>query len=504
MNAEKLRELKNGKEYRRMGKLFYTTQSSYLYDAGTGKVVKLDPDSKKLMEALFNENVSDKQFQDELLSIHNIEDICTFLDKENLLCNPPITHFVDLSSRYLEENYQCNQLIIELTGMCTLRCKYCVYNDFYGANRNFNTSNIDFETAKKAIDYVYAHNDHKKLAITFYGGEPLLNFKVMKQCIDYSLETLKVERLIFSFTTNLTLMTKEIAEYLAQIPNMSIVLSVDGPEEIHNRSRVNQNNQGSFGVVFTGLKNIAEAVNKYKRTRLVFNAVLMPPYTRERFEKINDFFESLDFMPEETEVRATYPAPNSIPDTYYEEMNVRGESMLEETTWISWAKSKAENDDFSGIKRNLYTEVLTSGLTSIHNRPLYTKPKNSIFYNGCCVPGERRLYVCTDGSYRVCERVGTAPTIGHVDTGIDTQKVNKLYLENYESKSILDCSNCWAVNLCDICYAHCYDENGLNMDVKRQLCPEIKDRSSMWLEYYHELLETQPSKIEEISHIEIS
>lgn len=99
MNAEKLRELKNGKEYRRMGKLFYTTQSSYLYDAGTGKVVKLDPDSKKLMEALFNENVSDKQFQDELLSIHNIEDICTFLDKENLLCNPPITHFVDLSSR---------------------------------------------------------------------------------------------------------------------------------------------------------------------------------------------------------------------------------------------------------------------------------------------------------------------------------------------------------------------------------------------------------------------
>lgn len=91
-----------------------------------------------------------------------------------------------------------------------------------------------------------------------------------------------------------------------------------------------------------------------------------------------------------------------------------------------------------------------------------------------------------------------------MDTGIDTQKVNKLYLENYESKSILDCSNCWAVNLCDICYAHCYDENGLNMDVKRQLCPEIKDRSSMWLEYYHELLETQPSKIEEISHIEIS
>lgn len=504
MDVEKLCELKRNKEINRMGTLFYTTQSSYLYDTGTGKVAKLDSDGKRLLEALFNENMNEQQFREELISIQNIESICTFIEKEHLLCNPPITHFVDLSARYLEDGFRCNQLIIELTGKCTLRCKYCVYNDYNEGNRNFNTSNIDFETAKKAIDFIYAHNDHKKLAITFYGGEPLLNFKVMKQCIDYSLNNLEVEELAFSFTTNLTLMTKEIANYLAQIPNMSILLSVDGPEEIHDRSRVNQKGHGSFQDVYEGLKNIAASVNKYKKTKLAFNAVLMPPYTAERFEKINSFFEGLDFMPEGTEVRATYPSPNTIPDSYYEDMEARGETMQEETTWISWAKAKAEKDDFFDKHRNLYTEVLTSGLTSIHNRLLYTKPMNWVFYNGCCIPGERRLYVCTDGSYKICERVGISPAIGHVDTGIDTQAINKFYLKDYETKSLPDCSNCWAVNLCDICYAHCYDENGLNIGAKKQLCPVTRDRFSMWLQYYHELLETQPNKIEEISHIEIS
>src|SRR5699024_5846365 len=138
---------------------------------------------------------------------------CEFIQKENLLCNPENTAFVDLSSQYTDDTFQCEQLTIELTGNCNLRCKYCIYNDYYEGNRAFNTSNIDFETARKAIDYVYAHSAEDKLAITFYGGEPLINFKVMKQCIDYSLQNIKNKQLYFSFTTNLTLMTKEIAEY---------------------------------------------------------------------------------------------------------------------------------------------------------------------------------------------------------------------------------------------------------------------------------------------------
>lgn len=504
MNVEKACELKRTGEYRRLGHLFYTSRAAFLYDAGTGKVTKLDEDAQKFMECLFDEQTTEQDLRGIMNNLSCIESICEFIQKENLLCNPEVTNFVDLSSYYDSDAIQCEQLTIELTGNCNLRCKYCIYNDYYEGNRSFNTSNIDFETAKKAIDYVYSHSNKERMAITFYGGEPLLNFKVMKQCIDYCLTYVKHPNLHFSFTTNLTLMTEEIANYVAQIPNMSILLSLDGPEEIHNRARVNRDGKGSFSDAFNGLKLLATAINKYKMATIMFNAVLMPPYTTARFDMINKFFESLDFLPDGTEVQATYPVAGSIPDSYLSELEKCGETNIEETTWIDWAKKEANNNlDFSKMQ-NLYSSLLRTGLTRIHNRPLYEKPMGYSHYNGCCIPGRRRLYVCTDGSYKVCERVGNAPSIGHVDTGIDAETVKQYYLADYEKKSIPDCSRCWAVNLCDICYAQCYDEKGLNITRKKKLCAGIRERYLELLRDYYELIESQPELIKEVAKIEVT
>lgn len=504
MNLESICELKRTGEYKRLGHLFYTSRSTFLYDTGTGKVIKLDEESKKLMECLFDDQTTEVDIRWVMNNSSNLESMCEFIQKENLFCNPEVTKFVDLSPYYDGDAIQCEQLTIELTGNCNLRCKYCIYNDYYEGNRSFNTSNIDFETAKKAIDFVYRHSNKERMAITFYGGEPLLNFKVMKQCIDYCLAYIKHPNLYFSFTTNLTLMTEEIANYVAQIPNMSILLSLDGPEEIHNRARVKRDGSGSFSDAFNGLKLLASAISKYKKATIMFNAVLMPPYTTERFNLINKFFESLDFLPEGTEVQATYPVSGSIPDSFIRELRERGEININETTWIDWAKKEANNNLDFGKMQNLYTSVLRSGLTRIHNRPLYEKPIGRFHYNGCCIPGRRRLYVCTDGSYKVCERIGNAPSIGHVDTGIDSEVIRRYYLDSYEVNSIPDCSQCWAVNLCDICYAQCCDEKGIDMAKKKKLCANVKERYLEWLSDYYELIESQPELIEEVAKIEVT
>lgn len=501
---ERLVALKKSKEILRMGKIFYTAQSAYLYDTGTGKVVMLDEESRKLLEALFNEEVSTDEFCAIRNSIESIDRIEEFLESENLLCNPKVTDFLPIENCITEEALRCRQLIIELTGNCNLRCKYCIYNDYNEGSRNFNTSNIDFMTAKKAIDYVYAHRDPEHLSITFYGGEPLINFKVMKQCIDYCLANLTDVDLSFSFTTNLTLMTKEIAEYLAQIPHLSILLSMDGPEDIHNMARIDSNGSGSFQRAFKGLQLLSEAVNKYNNTTIFFNAVLMPPYTKKRFERINNFFESLDFLPDNTEVRATYPSPGTVPQSYYEELKECCLAAVDEDegiTWMSWAKEKY--DESSDKKRNIYTGLVANALAKVHNRLLYDKPMGICYYNGCCLPGQRRLYVCTDGTYKVCERIGTAPDIGNVDIGIDAEAVKKFYVKEYKEKSLPDCSKCWAINLCDLCYANCYDKLGLNLERKRAECEETRARYAMWLQYYHTLLETKPDLIEEISKIKL-
>ena len=127
MNIEKLCEIKRTREYRRLGTLFTTSQYTYLYDTGTGKVVQLDKEAQRCFEVLFDDTVDEYEFQSIVEVIPSISSICDFIQKENLLCCPIITKFAGSDTRYTDETFRCNQLTIELTGMCNLRCKYCIY-----------------------------------------------------------------------------------------------------------------------------------------------------------------------------------------------------------------------------------------------------------------------------------------------------------------------------------------------------------------------------------------
>ena len=120
----------------------------------------------------------------------------------------------------------------------------------------------------------------------------------MKQCINYSLKNAPECELTFSFTTNLTLMTPEIANFLVQIPGMNIVLSLDGPQEIHNTARVYANNKPTFEDAMRGLTHLTDAIKRHSSsTNLTVNSVFMPPYSVEKLEYINNFFENLDILP---------------------------------------------------------------------------------------------------------------------------------------------------------------------------------------------------------------
>ena len=81
--------------------------------------------------------------------------------------------------------------------------------------------------------------------------------------------------------------------------------------------------------------------------------------------------------------------------------------------------------------------------------------------------------------------------------------IRKYYLEDYEEASIEDCSKCWAIHLCDVCFASCYNENGIDKEAKRLLCGEVRSRFKRWLSEYYETLECNPQRIEEISHIKV-
>lgn len=500
---EQLLNLKREKDLSRQGITFHTRANSYLYDTGTGKVVQLEDATAPIIDALFNKDIGQDEFKELICNKELADSIAEFLEGEHLLRNPEIIHFVDMKPFMSEDALACEQLIIELTGRCNLRCRYCTYGEHYEGTREFTSEDISFATAKKAIDYAYRHRNMEMFAVTFYGGEPLINFGVMKQCIDYCVTAYSETKIDFSFTTNLTLMTREIAEYLVQIPNMNIVVSIDGPENIQNKSRVFANKKPSFDAAYRGLKQLCDAIKKFdSKTQLLFSSVFMPPFTAERFDAINDFFESLDFLPEGTTVSATYPAPGSIPDSVFEELREQNYDSSQDISWVDWAINKVEASNDLPQSPNLYTVFLQQLLVAIHQRRLVNEPMDKYPYNACCIPIQRRLYVCTDGTYKICEKIGDSPGIGSVETGLDFDAISEYYLKQYESRSMNDCSKCWAVTLCDICYAECYNENGLDLEKKRQLCKVTRDSALNRLCVYHDIMERYPDIIKLISTIE--
>lgn len=80
----------------------------------------------------------------------------------------------------------CQQIVLELTEGCNLRCEYCVYNEHHPDFRGYSNRNMSFETAKKSIDLVLGDYEGEEFALSFYGGEPLVNFPLLKECIEYT------------------------------------------------------------------------------------------------------------------------------------------------------------------------------------------------------------------------------------------------------------------------------------------------------------------------------
>lgn len=507
---KKFLEMVPDRKFGRLGTVFKTTNNKYFYDAGTGKVFCCEEDEYDVLKYLLdNEDVFPKNTDD----MHKIERWCDIYEKLLFLCEKenilqaPLREFYKLEDKDLEVliDKDLQQIILELTQKCNLRCKYCIYNEYNPAYRDFTNQDMDWDVAKRAIDYAREHSG-KKIAVTFYGGEPLVRFDLLKKCIDYCLETIKDKELTFSLSTSLTLMTPQIAEYIASIKGCSVLCSIDGPDFIHDAYRVSADKKGTHKKAIQGLRYLVEAMGEKGSKRIIINTVVCPPYSKAKLDMIQDFFDSLEWLPSEVTKKCDYVEGGSLRDedidlTFLDSEEDKEDYKKGEIDSIrAWALDNVlEKNDNRGYSFG----VGKDNLIRIHNRILCDKPSKYIHRNGCCIPGNRRIYVKVNGDFSLCEKVGDCPDIGNVYEGVDIGKVKKYYIEEYENKSIGDCSNCWAVNICGVCYASCCDKNGLNMEYKKVACDYQKEQAIGELMAYHQLLEDRPEEIEKIKEVPI-
>ncbi len=508
--------IREGK-FSRLGRNFETPTKKYFYDTGTGKVFQVEDGINDILSAFIETNDFESIFElsmDEDTLLSSLKELFKTVDEQHILQAPPVHELYGPQVYELDEALlsQRTQIMLELTEECNMRCKYCIYHSGNGGYREFGKNGMDFNVAKLALDQFLLNSKKEELYVSFYGGEPLLRFDMIKQCTEYCINEYSDKNIRFTMTTNATLVTRDIALYLASLPKVIVTVSLDGPEDVHDKNRVFQNNVGTFQKTMRGLKYLVEAFGDRVNESLIINSVIAE-YDEATLVKIQDFFDSIEWLPKSVMHTSSYvDTPDE--EVEYEGVNGPREKRIRKYVEASdmnyhpigtWGTRKflKGNSNIMEIE-DLARDGIIKDLISIHRRYRLDKPGNIYGMNGCCVPGARKIYVTVKGDYLVCEKMGPSPRIGNVYDGIDIERIKEFYVERFRNEAVKYCKNCWAINLCNICYTECFDEDDVNFKKRHKRCEAHRISKEKILAIYHEILEKSPESLEFLNDYELT
>lgn len=434
--------------------LFKTYKNKYLYDVNTNALMLVSDECfEKIVKyndtGIVNDAVEKLQGQGYLRK------------RNNFIMENPETDGL----KYSLEN-DLGTMALQVTQNCNLRCKYCVYSGNY-ENREHSSLRMSRETAYKAIDYLVEHSaNSEKLHLGFYGGEPLLEFELIKDCVEYIRKATNKE-IIFNITTNCVLLDEEKIDFLYQ-NDFRVTISLDGPANIHDANRVKLDNSGSFSNVITAIQVIKKKYPEYLG-KININAVID---ISKGFKDVYDFFISNE------EVRDIYTTYNFQSNDYAINRKVMSEEfisqyMLEQFKYLMAMMEK------KGVytRSNIFDANIKQLIERVHKVIMYkTFEASKEHHSGPCVPGKHRLFINVSGCFYPCERVNELSDpmqIGNLDTGFILEKVQNLL--NLGKLTETECRNCWAFRFCTICAAKADEQGQLSRDRKLENCKLTRD-----------------------------
>ena len=152
-------------------------------------------------------------------------------------------------------------LCLHIAHDCNLACRYCFAEEGeYKGRREL----MSYEVGRQALDFLIANSGTRKnLEVDFFGGEPLMNFQVVRDLVKYGREqeALHNKRFRFTLTTNGILLDDDVMEF-ANKEMSNVVLSIDGRKEIHDRMRPSRNGKGSYDIILPKFQTLAESRNQ--------------------------------------------------------------------------------------------------------------------------------------------------------------------------------------------------------------------------------------------------
>ncbi|WP_242835729.1 Cys-rich peptide radical SAM maturase CcpM [Ruminiclostridium josui] len=454
---------------------FCTAGGCYFYDVNKNRIIGVSKETYKYLDGKTNELNPD------------VEQEINTLIKKGYLSDKKLKYILHPASKSLEYilDSALEKITLQVTQQCNLRCEYCIYSGDTGnyRNRSHQNKSMSFDMARKGIDFLIEHSqDSNRLNIGFYGGEPLLEFELIKKCVKYAKEQAEGKEISFSITTNATLLSEDIIKYLSE-NDIMLTISLDGPKEIHNKNRkFAGSGVGSFDKIMENLEILKERYPEYFNN-ILFNVVIDPTVD---FKCISEFFVNYDTV-KDTIQMATLPSTNYSNKNVTMSDNFRADYNYEFFKIFLSKLGRLEKKYISNFNlsyferlKNTYYEkkALTTGLLD------YGHP------GGPCIPGQMRLFMNVDGVFYPCERVSETSEvmkIGTVEKGFDIEKCLKIL--NIGKITEQSCINCWAFRYCSQCAALADDTKELTSEKRLKQCVSAKRDVEEQMKEYCTLLE---------------
>ncbi|WP_024833484.1 Cys-rich peptide radical SAM maturase CcpM [Ruminiclostridium josui] len=439
------------KEFQPFIHMFETNGNKYFYDVNKNSIINLSED---LADALNKKDMEHPQLQ--------------ALMEKGFLSDKHVETIIHPEDKFLEYhlNNKINMITIQVTQACNLRCTYCPYSGKYN-NRQHSNKKMSLEMAKRGIDFLWEHSiacDY--VNIGFYGGEPTIEFNLIKDCIEYAKAKFDGKQVNFSITTNGTIITREIIEYFYQ-NDVVLMISLDGPKEIHDKNRVFPDNSGSFYKVIENVTMIKENYPDYFN-KVIFNVVADPD---------NDYTCTSQFLSGNEVIQDAIINASELNMFYRKEKMEISEDYFIKRGYELFKLFLSQINRFDSEKVSPLVKPRLNMLVKMYNEQLEiteSLPKE-YHHGGPCIPGAQRLFMSVDGTFYPCERVSEeseAAKIGHIDTGINLDKVRTLL--NIGKLTEEKCKNCWVIRYCSLCLVSCDNLKELSGEQKLSYCRAVK------------------------------
>jgi uncharacterized protein len=453
---------------------FRGSEVEFAYLVPSGGIVALDGISSAILERLEHTPLTREALISELAARgHHLQEIVESIDElqdvRAIQTGDP--HYEP--SQPLPEDFPLQSIVLNVTNQCNLSCQYCYeFGEDKIATPEGKKKFMDWDTAQATVDYLFAESQGRpSVHMTFFGGETLMNFPLMKQVVTYARQQAaeKGRTIEFSLTTNATLLSSTIIEFLAE-HGIGVTVSMDGPKEMQDKFRIFANGKGSYDII---KPKVQELIAKHRArpvgARVTMTSGAMDVRQIYQHLKHDLGFHEVAFAPVTTSPDRLYaigePGMDSVLEQFYELADEYLEFAL-----------RGEHHGFSNV---------SDTLAELHQGVNKSLP---------CGAGLGMVGVGPSGDIAPCHRFVDSDehVLGNITTGMDKEKrADFLGRGNIDTK--YDCHTCWARPLCaGGCHHEAFVRYGDTGHANLHYCDWIRNWTNKCLEIYGTIAEKNP------------